>query len=282
MKEQILHIPGFDIAYKSYGDPQKPLMLALHGWLDNAGSFDSIAPLFAKHFHILAIDLPGHGHSSHLPVGCHYHFVDTIAVIRDCIDALGQEKAHILGHSMGACIASLVGGILPDKVASLFLIEALGPLSEPEERCAHQLRQYFLHHHHDPKQSFSKTYASQETAVKARTRHGRIQEAHARKLVLRGMQEEDAGFRWRHDPRLLFPSPLQLTEPQVLNCLKDIQAPTALILANQGFRFHEAFMSARIDCIPHIERFYLDGGHHVHMEYPQEIYAIAQSFYPVT
>ena len=73
-----INIPGFTIAYKCFGDPSLPPMLALHGWLDNANSFDLLAPYLEKHFHLIAIDFPGHGHSSHLPIGCHYHFIDGI------------------------------------------------------------------------------------------------------------------------------------------------------------------------------------------------------------
>lgn len=54
-----------------FGNPDaggKPI-LALHGFLDNSNSFKPVAPLITKNdqYYIIAIDLPGMGHSSNIP-----------------------------------------------------------------------------------------------------------------------------------------------------------------------------------------------------------------------
>ena len=46
------------------GQQGKPLLIALHGWLDNGASFLPLAPYLAD-FHLVCVDLPGHGHSDH-------------------------------------------------------------------------------------------------------------------------------------------------------------------------------------------------------------------------
>lgn len=50
----------------------------VHGWQDNAGSFDTLIPLLPSNFSYLAIDLPGHGLSSHSPIGAYYRYVDFV------------------------------------------------------------------------------------------------------------------------------------------------------------------------------------------------------------
>ena len=68
-RELTLDLPHLRLAARAWGDPSLPPLLALHGWLDNAASFDRLAPLLCEHFHIVALDLPGHGRSGHRPAG---------------------------------------------------------------------------------------------------------------------------------------------------------------------------------------------------------------------
>lgn len=81
-------------------------VLALHGWLDNAASFSPLAPYLSQH-HVVAVDLPGHGHSSHLPASAHYHLADNLYWIESVLEALSWRRCVLLGHSMGAAICSL-------------------------------------------------------------------------------------------------------------------------------------------------------------------------------
>ena len=60
---------------KAWGDPSGFPVLGLHGWMDNAGTFDKLAPLLLKSLFFVAVEMPGHGFSSHYPSGMPYHFV---------------------------------------------------------------------------------------------------------------------------------------------------------------------------------------------------------------
>jgi len=260
-----VNIPGFTIACKAFGDKKLPPLLALHGWLDNANSFELLAPFLAEHFYVIAIDLPGHGLSSHLPPGSHYHIIDGLFCISRVMSALHIKNFHLLGHSMGACLASLLAGIIPERIQSLILIEGLGPFSSPENTCQMQLAHYLKQHVHETK---PKSYATRELATHARAKSGHLSLAHAALLSLRGVKENAGEFYWCHDRRLVAPSPLQLTEGQILSCLSTITAKTCLIIAKKGFQFDAKLLRTRIECIPHIHCFEVEGGHHIHMENP--------------
>ena len=145
MTTHTLTIPGFTIAYKTWGKSTNPPLIALHGWLDNANSFEPLAHYLQERFYLIAIDFPGHGYSSHLPQGCYYHFMDGVFNLIQIINALQLEQVHLLGHSMGACLASLVAGVAPERFLSLALIEGLGPFSHPAQTACKQLSDY-LHH----------------------------------------------------------------------------------------------------------------------------------------
>ncbi|RZA20347.1 MAG: alpha/beta fold hydrolase, partial [Lysobacteraceae bacterium] len=123
MREAGIDIPlGRIAALRTHGDG--PRVLALHGWLDNAASFIPLSP----HLHqldVVAIDLPGHGRSAHLPAGTDYSFVGAMNAVLDVADALGWARFALLGHSMGAGIASLIAAACPQRIERLLAIDAL-------------------------------------------------------------------------------------------------------------------------------------------------------------
>ena len=67
-EEKTISIPGFTIAAREWGAADGIPVLAVHGWLDNASSFQFLAPLLPQ-AHIVAVDLPGCGLSSHRAPG---------------------------------------------------------------------------------------------------------------------------------------------------------------------------------------------------------------------
>ena len=81
----------------------KPLLIALHGWLDNSASFLPLAPHLGD-FHLICVDLPGHGHSDHKTTP--YVFVDWLDDLYQIVQEAGWSRFTLLGHSLGALIAS--------------------------------------------------------------------------------------------------------------------------------------------------------------------------------
>ncbi len=277
MKEIKINLPGFSIAAKVCGDPQKPAILALHGWLDNANSFVPLAPYLQNNFHLIAIDLPGHGHSTHLPEGYNYYFFDGIFIIIELIKALNLKKIHLLGHSMGACLASLVAGVSPHLLNSLYLIEAIGPFSSPPETACSQLATYvnsIIRYRRPPK-----GYEQFQHAVKARAAKGYVSQEIASILCERGISEKEGRFYWRHDQRLLGPSPLRMTEEQILSCLQNINTATELLVTSEGFIFDAEIMKKRISVVKNIQVKQLQGGHHIHMEQPEIVAQLLTDFF---
>jgi pimeloyl-ACP methyl ester carboxylesterase len=68
--------PAGRLAGLAWRCPDAPRVLALHGWLDNAASF---IPLALPKLDLVALDLPGHGHSVHRHPSARYHFVDYLS-----------------------------------------------------------------------------------------------------------------------------------------------------------------------------------------------------------
>ena len=77
-----------ELAALRAGTPGGPPLLALHGWLDNAASFE---PLFAElaGFDLVALDLAGHGVLAHCVAGYDYVYLDWLHDVLDALDVLG-------------------------------------------------------------------------------------------------------------------------------------------------------------------------------------------------
>ncbi len=90
----------------------------IHGWLDNSASFTQVMPQIAKlspDTHLVAIDLFGHGFSSHKP-GSYYPFHDYIDDLHQLVTKLSPNRLVLVGHSLGALIASCYSAAFPEKV----------------------------------------------------------------------------------------------------------------------------------------------------------------------
>eukprot|EP00937_MAST-01D_sp_MAST-1D-sp2_P001988 g1988.t1 len=89
--------------------------------MDNANSFERLGPALAgAGYEVCALDLPGHGLSPHRPVGAGfgYDYHAYALATLEALQALGWKRCTIVGHSMGAGIATLVAGALAQSAST--------------------------------------------------------------------------------------------------------------------------------------------------------------------
>jgi len=284
LREFALDLPSGRIAGLRGGTPGAPRVIALHGWLDNAASF---APLAAhlSGIELVAPDLPGHGRSAHLPPGADYSFAAAVHAVLDIADALGWERFVLLGHSMGAGIASLVAAGCPERVQRLVAIEALGALAETPERTAARLREAVAATR-ALRGKRLRVFPDVATAVRARMQGvtgSALSEAAARLLVERGLApvqgEGGIGYAWSSDPRLTLPTMMRPTEAQVRDLVRGIACPTLVLHADPPQPYlPEPLRSERAALLPQGRLVVMRGGHHLHMEQPAEVAAAIGGF----
>lgn len=254
-------------------------VLALHGWLDNAASFMPIAPHLPG-IDFVALDLPGHGASAHLPPAAEYTLVAAAKATRAAADALGWREFALLGHSMGGAIATLLAAAAPGRVRRLALIEALGGLTEREDQTASRLQEAFALAT-EPAGARRRVFPDPATAVRARLQAGDLSEEAAWLIVERGIAPAagGAGFAWRSDPRLTRPTAVRMSEAQMRDVIAAIECPVRLVHARPAYRFFPADVrDARVACLRIVEVTGLDGGHHLHMEQPGSVAAVLAGF----
>lgn len=135
-EEVKIPMPWGHVSGKWWGSKDVRPVLCIHGWQDNAGTFDTLIPLLPKHLSYLSIDIPGHGHSSWYPDGMNYQPFDYVNVINIIRKEYGWENVSLMAHSMGSIVAFNYCGLYPDRVDMMIGIDALKSHIRNKERVA--------------------------------------------------------------------------------------------------------------------------------------------------
>lgn len=246
------------------GNENQPVLLCLHGWLDNAASF---IPLMNElnDRQIIAIDWPGHGHSGHRGQDAHYHFIDYVYDLLLLFEFKNWGSVDIVAHSMGGMIASAFAAAFPEKVNSLTLIDSIGFISAKSEETTEQLRNGMLSRL-KLKGKRKPIHSDIESAITARRSVSDLSYADAKLIVERGSLAYENGITWRADSRLRNTSPYRLTFSQAKQFIKDIITPVQLIYGDKGIELVELGLAHYGPLFKQFSAHKLSGGHHIHME----------------
>lgn len=261
--EQSLPLGDLNIAVKSWGEQAGIPVLALHGWMDNAASFDCIAPLLSG-IRLYAVDLPGHGLSSHRAEKAEYYIWSYVEEVLAVADYFELDQFVLLGHSMGGAISCLIAGLFPDRVQQLVMLDTIGPITTRAEKAIEQMRKA-LGQKRNLKKRVPRIYGSEAEAILARAKKG-ISQKSASLLATRGVTKSQRGYFWHTDLRLSGLNLLSMTEEQVAALLTEIQCPTLMITSGWNRESSRDNYELRKSYIKHLETVQLSGGHHQHME----------------
>ena len=122
-----LEAGGLRLRYLALGESDRIPVLLLHGFGADLNTWMFTQPALAEGRRVIALDLPGHGGSTKQ---LDHADVESLATIVDhALKALGIERLHLVGHSMGGGIAIAFASREPERVATLTLIASasLGP-----------------------------------------------------------------------------------------------------------------------------------------------------------
>jgi pimeloyl-ACP methyl ester carboxylesterase len=121
-KSRVVSIHGHDVSYRMAGSG--PTVVLIHGIAGSSTTWRSVMPALAEKHTVIAPDLLGHGQSAK-PRG-DYSLGAYASGIRDLLAVLGQERATVVGHSLGGGVAMQFAYQFPERVQRLVLVASGG------------------------------------------------------------------------------------------------------------------------------------------------------------
>jgi len=285
------HIAGME-----WGDPLGHPVLLIHGWLDNLGSFEPLVPHLLKchNLHLIAIDEPGCGLSSHKPPGSDYNRWAHLREIKRIIDHLNWKEVTLIGHSLGAGYSFIFAAAFPDLVKRFISIDIPKPLTMLNDlnwmtrlpRAVDKHIQYDELFIKDPTLESTAPVYTEETIVKKLMEgHGNsLSENSVRILMKRGVKSYKDGFVFTRDIRqklpTLDPAP---TEETMLKFMGRLKCDLLIIRAKQSaYQLPVSLRSQYYTIFERQSRIFrdvdLDGTHHLHMNNPEPVGKVINQF----
>ena len=274
--ERQFSVRGADYCIYEWGDPDAPLLMYLHGWADTGATFQFVVDELAAEWRVVAPDWRGFGRST---ANCRsYWFPDYIADLHELLNTYSPgHPVRLVGHSMGANVASLYAGTMPERVRAFVNIEGFGLMDSDPTDAPARYRSWIESAAAAP--SFSEYADFEALAFRIRKRHPvmRVSEAMfvAREWAQKG---SDGHVRLRADPLHKLPNPVLYRRAEAVACCRGIRAEVLLVVGeNSEFAGH--FDSAA-------ERMYSDSqsavingaGHMLHFEAPRALAGVIEEF----
>lgn len=139
LTQKTLDVNGKSISIlESERDPAKPTLVLIHGFAANKENWVRFSRYLTDAFHVVAMDLPGHGESVKALI-LPYGLDDQAGYVHEILTKLNINTFHLAGNSMSGAISCLYAARYPEKVQSLFLIDPAG-IYQYDSELVHRLK----------------------------------------------------------------------------------------------------------------------------------------------
>lgn len=125
------NVGEMEMAYYMHSNPGKPTLLMLHGYSSNKDIWNRFAKYFKDDYQLIVPDLAGHGDTPY-DASWSYSMPAQAKRVVALLDAVGVEKAHIIGNSMGGFLTATLAIHYPQRTLSVVMMDAAGVLAPVE------------------------------------------------------------------------------------------------------------------------------------------------------
>jgi pimeloyl-ACP methyl ester carboxylesterase len=222
---------GIDYHVTEWGNTDNPLLVFLHGWGDAGSTFQFVVDELKDDWFVIAPDWRGFG-ETRLEAES-YWFPDYLADLDALLEIYSPDgPVRLVGHSMGANVASLYAGVMPERVAAVVNIEGFGLLDSNPEDAPARYRQWLEAGRSRPAYS---SYASLgELATRITRRSPQLSEDRA--LFVAGEWAEvdaDGVVRIKADRAHKLPNAVLYRRQEAIACWRNVTAPVLIVSGSE-------------------------------------------------
>lgn len=210
-----VEVSGCEIHYLEWGDRSQPGIALVHGGSAHAHWWSHLAPLLAERYHVVAMDLSGHGDSERRSEYSFHNWAEE--VLAACRACGMDDPPVVVGHSMGGLVAIVAASLHADRLAGAVIVDSPVRRPDPEQEEGIRGRAF-----RNPK-----TYPDVETAML----HFRLvpdqpvdNEYIMQHIARHSLRQVQEGWTWKFDPQI-FP---RLRPTPIRDYLADIGTRVAL------------------------------------------------------
>ena len=273
MEETLVTIRGLKICLCTWGPEEGPLVLCLHGILEQGAAWSEVAIRLAqKGYRVIAPDLRGHGRSDRVGKGGSYNLIDFLGDIDAIVEILAGKAFILVGHSLGSVLGAIFATIRPQSIKNIVLVETILPTADenddPTTALANQLNSMASPPKHP-------VFPDVKTAAeRLRRATPAISPSLAMLLAERITEPCQGGVRWRWEPLLRTRTGISLNgigRSRYLKLLKKIKVPITLVYGDKsGFNRIED-LNKQQEAMPDATKVVVSGGHNLPLEAPSAL-----------
>jgi len=195
---------GLKLHYLDWGNAGAPMVLLFHGSRDHARSWDWTARDLCDRYHVLAVDLRGHGDSAWSPDGSYmlpYHLEDMVRWLAE----LGSAPLSLVAHSFGGNLAVRLSAMYPERVRRLVVVDGLGPSPSTYDswhaKGEVERARFWVQQRLDPKHHTPRLMPTIEVAIeRMAAANPNLTPEWVRHLAEHGVRRAEGGWTWKYDP----------------------------------------------------------------------------------
>lgn len=273
MEEEYIDVRGLKLCLCSWGEPNNPLILCLHGILEQGAAWQEVAIRLAQQgYRVVAPDLRGHGKSDRVGRGGSYNLLDFLGDIDGITHHLGDRPFTLVGHSLGSVIAATFASIRSAKVNNLVLVETVLPTEVEKTETVEQLATHLDCLTSVPEHPVFPDVAAAAKRLQLGT--PALSDSLAMQLAERAIEPCEGGVRWRWDALLRTRAGIGfngIDRAKYLRLLQQIKAPITLIYGDKSDFNRPEDLAAQQQAMSQAKRIVVSGGHNLHLEAPDNL-----------